>query len=111
MIFAVLVLVGLLLTKYYSETALRKLRSKTNEEQKSLEDVRKALLDARNERAEAEKMDNSTKLRLEKIRAFVTDMEVEIQESYVQRIKEGTDETAGEGKGNGDQIGIAADSR
>ena len=64
-----------------------------------------------NERAEAEKTDNSVKLSLEKIRAFVTDMEVEIQESYVQGIKGENHETEREGEGNGDQIGIAADSR
>ena len=88
MIWALVFLAGLLFTKYYGETALRSLRSRTREDQKSLADARQALTAAQEEKAETEKEEKALKARLEKLQAIVTDLEAEIQESAIRTQKE-----------------------
>lgn len=87
MIWALIFLAGLLLTKYYTETSLRSLRSKTREDQKNLADARQTLSAAQGKKAEIEKEEKAFNARLDKLQAILTDMEVEIHESVVQAQK------------------------
>jgi len=88
MIWAFFFLAGLLFTKYYTEAALRSLRTKTRGDQKSLADARQTLAAAREKRAAIEKEEKELKTRLDRLQAIITDMEVEIQESAV-RVQKG----------------------
>ena len=113
MLWILAVLLGILLTKYYTETVLRRLRSKALEGQRSLAGVKQALGTAQDELIKAEGEEKSFKERLDRLRAVVVDLEVEIQESTVKARKatstqEGADREELEIAGDGSESEPAA---
>jgi len=106
MIWAFLFLMGLLITKYYTETSLRSLRAKTREDQKCLNEARQSLVSAQEKRIAVEKEEKNLKARLDKLQATITDTEIEINESVV-RLRKGTQAGAEleEEKREGEKVG------
>lgn len=87
MIWAFLLLAGVLLTKYYTESTARGLRAKAREEQKVLADARHSLAGRQERLAEVEKEEKEVKARLDRIQALIADVQIEINESVSQARK------------------------
>jgi flagellar biosynthesis chaperone FliJ len=98
MFWMLLFLVGVLFTKYYTETIVRNLRVKAKEHQKALAEFRQAVTVAQEHLAEAEKEEKAIKSRLERLQTVIADIQVEINESVAHPLKGTPAGTGTEGK-------------
>lgn len=96
MIWLFLLLGGVLVTKYYTETTARSLRAKAREQQKALAEARQSLAGKQERLAEVEKGEKEVKARLDRLQALIADVQIEINESVSQARKaEGTAKESG----------------
>ncbi len=93
MIWMFIFLVGLLFTKYYTETVVRNLRAKSKEQQKSLTEVKHALAARQEKLVEVEKEEKGVKARLDRLQTLVADVQIEINEAIVRTRKGAAGET------------------
>lgn len=93
MIWIFIFMAGLLITKFYTETAVRKLRSKAREKQKVLSEVRHSLVARQGSLGEVEKMEKEVKARLDRLQTLIVDVQIEINEA-VLKARDGAPEKA-----------------
>ena len=98
MFWMLVLLIGVLVTKYSTENAVRKLNARSKDHQKSLSEARHTLATAQEDMAKAEKEERAIKARLERLQAVIADIQVEINESRAHPPKGVPGEAETEGK-------------